>query len=333
MVTPDQSIASQPASTPDQSAPAKKPKGGVIAAIIVGAVLLLGGLGFLAFSMLSKNPTKLANESFINAMSAKTFAYKATVDATSDSQSMSYSAEVTALENGETYVRMNGIAQLFGSMLSSLITNSSAQSKLTEAFSKIDNTWWKLDESSDSTSMIGVNADSLSATNRQKTVAALKANPFLIAEKATGKSFPTSGDVYKISVDQEKLAAYRRAFNGDDDDKDDNLSISGIDFENSDTPIYFTVKSPLFGGAILTGIYAEATSESTSGTVAIDFEHVQRTAPAEFKNISEMSTMLQEAYGSNSQNSYTYDDDYDYYDLDYDYYDLDYDYYDLDDLD
>ena len=317
---PAPALDATPAPAAPAPAPEKKGKGGLIAAIVIGAVILLGGIGFLVFTLLGKTPTNLANEAFANAVNSSTFAYKASMEAESGSESISYSAEVVSLANGETYFRMEGIGQLFSVMLSAFGANSDT---LTTAFKEIETTWWKAEAegASDETGiMMNVDADSLKLETRQKVASAIKAHPFFVAEKVTDKTFATSGDVYKITIDDAQLAAYKSAI-GDDD-----FTISGMSLDNtSNTTIYFTVKSALFSSATLTGLYmeADASSNSTAGKMSIDFEHATKTAPAEYKNSSEMTEVLQKATASiSSKYGYDYDevdgDDDDYaVDIDY----------------
>lgn len=294
----------EPISTEAQAAnpvvpaqPKKKLSKGILAAIITGAVVLLGGLGFLAFVMFGKDPTALANSAFQNAFSEKTFAYKAAAEATSSEQTMTYSTEMVALENGEAYFRIEGLGQLFGALLSAFSSSSTLDSvALDAAFEQVEATWWKLEPGEDTSDLGVANIDTtnLAFAERQKIVTALKANPFLIAEKTTIKDYSTSGDAYKITFDKDKLAAYKNAMNGNAD----NLSISGLAIEDySEIPIYITMTSPLFSDPVLTGIYIESASNDTTSKIAIDFEHCQKTAPAEFRNVSEMATMIQEAFG------------------------------------
>lgn len=305
-----------PTSTPEANPaapaaePTKKKNGGLIAAIIAGAVILLGGLGFLLFSIFSKNPTNLANEAFLNALNAKTFAYKATAEASSDSDDVAYSTEVISLENGDTFFRLDGVGKLFGASFSAFGIESDA---IETIFKKVENVWWKVEAGSDTDSdsmSMAINPDALKLEERQKATANLKANPFLVAEKVADRKFATSGDVYKITIDQEKYSAYKKA-NGDDND---DSAISGFSFDKSDATIYFTIQSPLFGSATLTGLYIEEVNDSSTGKMSIDFEHCQKTAPTDFKDSSEMSKLVEEGmkklYIYNS-GDYGTDDDYD----------------------
>ena len=291
--------------------PKKKMSGGVLAAIIVGAIVLLGGLGFLLFTMLGKNPNDVVNNAFQNVFNEKVLVYKATMEGTSNEQTMTYSTEMIALENGEAYFRVEGLGQLFGALISAFSGNSGLDSSaIDSAFKEIEAIWWKIEPGEEESTTAGLNVDtsSIAFDKRQKIAAALKANPFFIAEKVAQKSYATSGDVYKITVDKDKLAAYKNAI-GDDDNE---LSLSGINFDNeSEAPIYATVNSPLFGNPVLTGIYTEMTSENSTSKISIDFEHTQKTAPAESKNISEMTTILQESLGGLVPNNND-DDDNDY---------------------
>ncbi len=276
--------------------PKKKLSKGVLAAIIVGAVVLLGGLGFLLFTMLGKNPTDLANTAFQNIFTEKTLSYKMTAEGTSAEQTMTYSTEMIALENGEAYFRIEGLGQLFGALFSAFGSSSALSSdSLDAAFKQVEATWWKIEpgEEASDVSMLNIDASGLSLEKRQKIAAALKANPFLIAEKVAQKGYSTSGDTYKITIDKDKLTAYKNALGDNENDS----AISGLNFDSeSETPLYITMTTPLFGAPVLTGIYSETTTESSTGKISIDFEHSQKTAPAEFKKISEMATMLQEAF-------------------------------------
>lgn len=277
--------------------PKKKLSGGILATIIIGAIALLGGLGFLLFAMFSKNPSDLANTAFRNIFNEKSLSYKMTAEATSNEQTMNYSTEMVVLENGETYFRMEGLGQLFGALFSAFGSDSALDSSaLSAAFEQVETTWWKLEPGEDASSLgvASVDTTNLTFAERQKIAAALKANPFLIAEKATAKGYSTSGNTYKITFDKDKLAAYKNAL----DENESETVISGLNFDDeSETPLYITMTAPLFGTSVLTGIYIETATESSTSKISIDFEHSQKTAPAEFKNVSEMATAIQEAFG------------------------------------
>ena len=291
---PVETPAANPADPNGQ--PKKKLSKGVLAAIIVGVVVLLGGLGFLLFTMLGKNPSDLANTAFQNIFNEKTFSYKMTAEGTSDEQTMTYSTEMIALENGEAYFRVEGLGQLFSALFSAFGSSSTLDSSaLDAAFKQVETTWWKLEPGEDTSDMGMLNVDTsgLALEKRQKIATALKNNPFLIAEKVAQKGYSTSGDTYKITFDKDKLAAYKNAL-GDDESES---AITGLNFDGeSETPLYITMTAPLFGAPVLTGVYAETTMESATSKISIDFEHSQKTAPTEFKKVSEMATMLQEAF-------------------------------------
>ncbi|MBR3319891.1 procyclic acidic repetitive family protein [Candidatus Saccharibacteria bacterium] len=287
----------EPATAP-ATAPAPKKKGGLIALIIGLAVLLLGGGAFAVLYFTSHTPNKLVESAIINELKKDTVS----MSTTTEQNDMNVSIDIYAPNKNDIYLRFDGYEEIYASLLAAFGVKS---------ISGIDNVWWKLDSNSSSSSnMLDV---SLDVSGRDKSLAAYKKYPYLVAEPVSGKSFPTSGNVYKITIDKTEFEGYKKEAG---DDSSDGILFGNVRIGDDGATVYFTVTSTLLGNATLTGVYTEQTTDSGKTATSINFEKDLSSAPSQAKSISELEKLIESSVqldtGStqnNSSNIYDLDTD------------------------
>ena len=299
---PEPSPAPVPTPTPEPTPaptaePAKKKNGGLIAAIIVGAVVLVAAIAALALHFINASPNKLAETAMLSLFNKPNLG----AVISQESGTSKFVMELFIDSDGTSYTRYDDFGAILG-------LDAQAKAKYASTLSELNGVWWKSGSSENGTSY-SVNT-SLFSSDRNKSAAAYKKYPYIKAEKVAG-TYGTSGDAYKFTVDVNKYAAYKAELGETVDDSSEN------------TEYIATVKSSFFGGATLTGLYAE--KDDTKAT--IDFEYAPTSAPMTYKDSSEMGEIVAKLY-SVTDGGYSYssngttildddDDDY-YYNLDLD---------------